>query len=186
MKRRDFFRNTIPAATLLPAIVDGYSAKAFTGNSPLLMALLNPNIDTDHVLVIVQLNGGNDGLNTVIPIDSYGNYFNARQNIAIPQAKILSLTGTNKTGFHPAMTGMQTLFNEGKLSVVQSAGYATPNFSHFRATDIWMSASDANACGEQWLGWSVFEYGVPELSEWLSQFIDARSISDPDWVGNLT
>jgi uncharacterized protein (DUF1501 family) len=144
MKRRVFLRNSIPAAAIFPAIVDGYSAKAFTGNSPLLMALLNPNIDTDHVLVIVQLNGGNDGLNTVIPIESYGNYYNARQNIAIPQSKILSLTGINKTGFHPAMTGMQTLFNEGKLTVVQSAGYAAPNFSHFRATDIWMSGSDAN------------------------------------------
>src|SRR6476620_1604788 len=108
MKRRDFFRNSIPAAAILPAIVDGYSAKAFTLNSPLLQALLTPNIDTDHVLVIVQLSGGNDGLNTGIPIDTYSNYYNARQNIAIPQNKILSLTGANKTGLHPAMTGMQT------------------------------------------------------------------------------
>ena len=144
MKRRDFFKNSIPAAALLPAIIDGYSAKAFTGNSPLLHALLNPNIDTDHVLVIVQLNGGNDGLNTVIPVDTYSSYYNARQNIAIPQNRILSLTGTKQTGLHPAMAGMQQLFNNGQLSIVQSVGYPTPNFSHFRATDIWMSASDAN------------------------------------------
>jgi uncharacterized protein (DUF1501 family) len=144
MKRRDFLKNTVPAAALLPAIVDGYSVKAFTGNSPLLLALLNPTIDTDHVMVIVQLNGGNDGLNTVIPIDSYSSYFNARTNIAIPQNRILALSGTNKTGLHPAMTGMQALYNEGKLSVVQAVGYPTPNFSHFRATDIWMSATDAN------------------------------------------
>src|SRR5215471_4540822 len=142
MKRRDFLKNTVPAAALLPAIVDGYSVKAFTGHSPLLQALLDPTIDTDHVLVIVQFNGGNDGLNTVIPIDTYSNYFNARSNIAIPQNKILPLSGTNKTGLHPSMTGMQPLFNEGKLSIVQAVGYPTPNFSHFRATDIWMSASD--------------------------------------------
>jgi len=171
MKRRDFLKNTIPAATIFPAIVDGYSAKAFTGNSPLLSALLSPNIDTDHVLVIVQLNGGNDGLNTVIPIENYSNYYNARQNIAIPQSKILSLAGTNKTGFHPAMTGMQNLFNEGKLTVIQSAGYAAPNFSHFRATDIWMSASDANTVvNSGWAGrylnteYANFPNGYPNSS----------------------
>jgi len=145
MKRRDFLKKTIPAATLLPAIVDGYSVKAFTGNSPLLLALMNPSIDTDHVLVIVQLSGGNDGLNTVIPKDNYGNYYNARPNIAIPQNRILTLTGTNATGLHPGLTGMQALYNEGKLSIVQAVGYPSPNFSHFRATDIWMSGSDAGA-----------------------------------------
>src|SRR5947207_896469 len=102
MKRRDFFKHSIPAAALLPAIVDGYSVKAFTGNSPLLLALLNPTIDTDHVLVIVQLSGGDDGLNTVNPIENYSSYVNARSNIAIPQNRVLSLTGTNKTGLHPS------------------------------------------------------------------------------------
>src|SRR5207244_2166949 len=116
---------------LLPAIVDGYSVKAFTGNSPLLMALMDPGIDTDHVLVIVQLSGGNDGLNTVIPLDEYSSYYNARSNIAIPQNKVLSLSGTSKTGLHPAMTGLRTLYNEEKLSIVQAVGYPSPNFSHF-------------------------------------------------------
>ena len=62
MRRRDFLRNSVPAAALLPAVVDGYSVKAFTGQSPLLQALMDPTIDTDHVLVIIQLSGGNDGL----------------------------------------------------------------------------------------------------------------------------
>lgn len=144
MKRRDFLKKTVPAATLLPAIVDGYSVKAFTGNSALLQSLLSPQIDTDHVLVVVQLNGGNDGLNTVIPISNYSNYYNARTNVAIPQNRILNLSGTAETGLHPAMTGMQALFNEGKLNIVQAVGYPSPNFSHFRATDIWMSASSSN------------------------------------------
>jgi len=56
MKRKDFIKNTVPAAALLPAIVDGYSVKAFTGNSPLMQALMSPTIDTDHVLVIVLEN----------------------------------------------------------------------------------------------------------------------------------
>ncbi len=70
--------------------------------------------ETDKVLVMIQLFGGNDGLNMVIPIETYRDYQNARPNIAIPQNKILPLNGTAKTGFHPSMTGMQTLFNEGK------------------------------------------------------------------------
>jgi uncharacterized protein (DUF1501 family) len=136
MKRRDFLRTTLPA-TILPAVINGFSVKAFGAESPLVQLL--GTTDTDHVLVIVQLNGGNDGLNTVIPIDGYANYFNARSNIAIPQNKILKLT--DKTALNPAMTGMKALYDEGKLGVVQAVGYPLPNFSHFRATDIWMSAS---------------------------------------------
>jgi uncharacterized protein (DUF1501 family) len=143
MKRRDFLRNTIPAAAVLPAVVDGYSVKAFNANSPLLNALLNPTIETDHVLVIVQLSGGNDGLNMVIPISTYGDYYNARSNVAIAQNKILALNGYAQTGLHPAMTGLQSMYNEGKLNIVQAVGYPSPNFSHFRATDIWMSGSSS-------------------------------------------
>ena len=84
MKRRDFFKKTIPAAALLPAIVDGYSVKAFTPNSLLMQALLNPQIETDHVLVIVQLNGGNDGLNMVIPISNYSAYYLSLIHISEP------------------------------------------------------------------------------------------------------
>ena len=144
MKRRTFLKNTIPAAAIFPAVVNGYSVKAFTGNSPLLQALMNPAIDTDHVLVIVQLHGGNDGLNTVIPISTYSAYNNARTNIAIAENQVLALNGYAQTGLHPAMTGMQTLYNEDKLNIVQSVGYPSPNFSHFRATDIWMSGSDSD------------------------------------------
>jgi uncharacterized protein (DUF1501 family) len=144
MRRRVFLKNTIPAAAMLPAMVDGYAVKVFHANSPLLQALMNPAIDTDHVLVIIQLSGGNDGLNMVIPISTYGDYYSARSNVAIAQNKILPLTGYAQTGLHPAMTGMQSLYNEGKLNIVQSVGYPSPNFSHFRATDIWMSGSAAD------------------------------------------
>ena len=113
---------------------------------------------TDHVLVLIQLNGGNDGLNMVIPLEFYSNYYNARPNIAIPQNRVLALTGNNKTGFHPSMTGLQSLYNEGMVSVVQAVGYPTPNFSHFRATDIWMSASDSTEVVNS--GWAGRYLGV--------------------------
>ncbi|HTL06714.1 MAG TPA: hypothetical protein VL307_00610, partial [Chitinophagaceae bacterium] len=144
MQRRDFLKTSIPTATILPALIGGFSVKAYSADSPFMQALMGAATDTDKVLVLVQLNGGNDGLNMVIPIENYGDYYNARTNIAIPQNKVLALNGNNKTGLHPSMTGMQTLFNEGKLAIVQAVGYPSPNFSHFRATDIWMSASDAN------------------------------------------
>jgi len=144
MKRRTFLKNSIPAAALVPAIIDGYSVKAFSNNSPLLQALMHPTIDTDHVLVIVQLSGGNDGLNMVIPISTYSNYYNARSNIAIAQNRILPLNGYSLSGLHPSMTGLQALYNDGKLNIVQAVGYPIPNFSHFRATDIWMSGSSSS------------------------------------------
>jgi uncharacterized protein (DUF1501 family) len=144
MDRRKFLRTTLPAVTL-PAFINGFSFKAF-GNAPQngLLQLLNGATATDHVLVIVQLYGGNDGLNMVIPIDMYANYYNARANVAIQQSKVLRLDGTDKTGFHPVMTGLQNMFNDGKVSVVQSVGYANPDFSHFRATDIWMSGDSTS------------------------------------------
>jgi uncharacterized protein (DUF1501 family) len=144
MKRRDFLRSTIPTATILPTVIGGFSVKAIAADSALLQALSGAATDTDKVFVIIQMNGGNDGLNMVIPLENYANYFNARSNIAIPQNRVLTLTGNDKTGLHPSMTGLQSLFNDGKLAVVQAVGYPAPNFSHFRATDIWMSASDSN------------------------------------------
>jgi uncharacterized protein (DUF1501 family) len=144
MKRRDFFKSAIPAGAIMPALIGGFSVKAYAATSPLLQALMGTATNTDHVLVIVQLTGGNDGLNMVIPADDYSSYTAARANIAIPENMILPLNGyEKKTGLHPAMTGLQTLFNDGKLAVIQGVSYPSPSFSHFRATDIWMSASDA-------------------------------------------
>jgi len=140
MKRRNFLRNTIPAAVTLPGLLNGFSFTAYGSQDNALAALFRETFtDTDHVFVLIQLAGGNDGLNMVIPLDVYANYYNARTNVAIPQSKVLRLDGTDRTGFHPAMTALQNMYNEGKVSVVQSVGYENPNFSHFRATDIWNS-----------------------------------------------
>jgi uncharacterized protein (DUF1501 family) len=97
-----------------------------------------------RVLVLIQLNGGNDGLNTVIPVDQYGAYQAARPNIALPQNKILKLNGADAMALHPSLSEIQQLFNEGKAGIVQAVSYPKPNFSHFRATDIWMTGSDSD------------------------------------------
>src|SRR5688500_1013688 len=151
MKRRAFLQKTLPAATVLPALINGYSVSAFAADSPLVRALMQSTTDTDHVLVIIQLSGGNDGLNTVIPVSNYSSYYNARTNIAIPQPRVLTLVNSG-AGLHPSMSGLYNMFSNGQLKVIQAVGYPQPNFSHFRATDIWMSASNSNQ--EVFSGWA--------------------------------
>jgi uncharacterized protein (DUF1501 family) len=161
MKRRDFIRSTGTGA-VLPAVINGLSLKAFAEDSP-LHVLLSNSTETDHVLVIVQLSGGNDGLNMVLPRDNYSAYYNARTNIAIPEAKILALNKFDNTGLNPAMKSMQTLFNDGKLGIVQAVGYPQPNFSHFRATDIWMSAADSTQVLTSGWGGRYLNYEYPNF-----------------------
>ncbi|RRB07802.1 DUF1501 domain-containing protein [Larkinella rosea] len=152
MKRRHFLQRA--ASSLLPVLIDGYGAKAFARPSSLVQSLISLAGQSDRVLVIIQLQGGNDGLNMVIPLDQMSVYTSAgfRGNIAIPEAKALKLKYYAETGLHPAMAGMQQLFNDGKLSIVQGVSYPTPNFSHFRASDIWMTGVDSDKTSAS--GWT--------------------------------
>jgi uncharacterized protein (DUF1501 family) len=168
MKRRDFLGN-LSSALVLPVVVDGFSAKAFTGSSPFLNALLKVAGQTDRVLVVVQLNGGNDGLNTVLPLDQYSTYMTLRGNIAIPEAKVLRLTANNTAGLHPTMTGLQRLYNDGKVSMVQGVSYPQPNFSHFRSSDIWFTAADSTQ-------------NLP--TGWMGRYLDSRFPNYPDAYPN--
>jgi uncharacterized protein (DUF1501 family) len=142
MKRRNFLKN-ITAGVAVPSLIGGFGVKAYANSpfSPLFNALTT---DTDHVLVMIQLSGGNDGLNTVVPIDQYAKLAIGRPEVILPEASILPLTGTNKVGLHPALGGLRELYDEGQLRIVQNVGYPNPNLSHFRATDIWMSGADSD------------------------------------------
>jgi uncharacterized protein (DUF1501 family) len=152
MQRRKFIRNAGIASVGVPGLVNGFTVKAHSQDN-MLGRLLAPGTANDHILVLVQMSGGNDGLNTVIPLDQYSSYYNARANIAIPEASVLPLTGTYATGLHPALTGLRDMYNNGNLAIVQSVGYPNPSFSHFRATDIWNTASASNQfLNDGWLG----------------------------------
>lgn len=140
MERRKFLKNSI-AACASTLLLESISKKAF-GQSGMLDALRSAT--NDKVLVFVQLNGGNDGLNTILPLDQYTNLSAARSNILIPDTKALALSGLSATGFHPAMSGMKELFDSKYLSFVQGVSYPTPDFSHFRATDIWLTGANYN------------------------------------------
>ena len=152
MKRRDFIKNTSLAST--PLFFNGFPlfASAYTGNS-LFDFLAKTTYGCGKILVIIQQNGGNDGLNTIFPLDQYANLQNARSNIIIPQNAILPLNNTTTTGMHPALSELRDLYNNGKVCIVQAVSYPNPNFSHFRATDIWFSASDSSQYLDTgWLG----------------------------------
>ena len=145
--------------------------------------MLGETATNDHVLVLVQLGGGNDGLNMVVPLDMYANYYNARPNVAIQQSRVLRLDGTDRSGLHPAMTDMQNMFNEGKVNVVQSVGYPNQNFSHFRSTDIWMTGDNNNdRFNREKRGWMgrYLESEYPGYPDAYPNARYARSAGDTD------
>ena len=109
-----------------------------------------PGVPQDHVLVVIQMGGGNDGLNTVIPF-GFPEYYKARPGIGVAEKDVLKLSGADGVGLHPQLTGFKDLYDEGMLAVVQGVGYPNPNRSHFKSMDIWHTA-DTTATGDGWIG----------------------------------
>jgi len=140
MKRRDFLRVATPVITL-PLVLGGFPIRAF-GRSRALDALWQALSSTDRVLVLIQLDGGNDGINTLIPLDQLSTYYQVRPQIALPESKLLRIS--DEVAFHPAMGALQRMYNDGMVAIIQGVAYPNTNLSHFRSTDIWMTASDAN------------------------------------------
>ena len=170
MKRKEFLKKAATAG-ILPFFINGFNIKLH-GATPMLQAIAEAAAKNGRVFVLIQLNGGNDGLNTIIPVDQYSNLSNARNNVLIQQSKVLALNGTSNTGMHPAMSGLRKMFNDGKVSIVQSVGYPNPNFSHFRATDIWHQAGDSTQfLNTGWTGryledlYSGFPIGYPNTND---------------------
>lgn len=142
MDRRVFIKNTLSASVFSSLILSG----------ALDSCSRRPSTSAQKVLVLIQLEGGNDGLNTVIPINQYKNLIEARKNILIPEKKILRLNDTEITGFHPSMAAIQKLYNNKYATIIQSVGYDNPDLSHFRAIDNWYSASPSETISTGWLG----------------------------------
>jgi len=162
MKRRNFIKNLSLASLSLPFISNGFGMQAIT--KKLFGSSKNAE---DRVLIIIRLNGGNDGLNMIIPIDQYDNLMIQRPNIILPQNQILSLT--NSVGIHPIMTGMKTMFEQGKLTVVQNVGYPEQNRSHFRSSDIWASGS----------------LDINQTSGWMGRYFESEQANFPEDYPNI-
>ncbi len=130
MNRRNFLKQASLASTamFLPKFVSGFN-------------LIDSAVATGKKLVIIQLSGGNDGLNTVVP---FRNDIYHKNRLSLAQKKSNLIGITDEIGFHESLIAHSNLYNNGELCVVNNVGYPNPNRSHFRSTDIWHTGSDAN------------------------------------------
>ena len=160
MERRHFLHNLAHVAAA-PTIFSSlaFNTLDFSGNS-----FLSNTIEDGKIIVIIRMDGGNDGLNTVIPLDQMSELSNARPHVILPENKIISL-GSNDLGLHPSLSDFKPLFDEDRLKIIQNVGYPNPDFSHFRSMDIWQSASDSN----QYL-----------TSGWMARYIENQHPSYPE------
>jgi uncharacterized protein (DUF1501 family) len=150
----------------------GLSAVALSGKVPALFARAADDAAkadrTERVLVVVELNGGNDGLNTVIPFENDA-YHKARPTLHIEKDKVVKLN--DQIGLHPNMAPAAELFKDGKLTIVQGVGYPEPDRSHFRSMEIWQTASTAARA---------------PTTGWLGRFLDLNfKEDDSEWLGAL-
>ena len=145
MKRRNFIKltSTASAISLLPSQV--------TASLNIAKSFLDCTI-SNRKLVLINLAGGNDGLNTIIPINYYDIYSNLRPSIKVPSNGLNSyinlddtLDETQQIGLHPSLTGFKNLYDNDLLRIIQSVGYPSQNKSHFASTDIYSSANDGNS-----------------------------------------
>jgi uncharacterized protein (DUF1501 family) len=154
--RRDF----------LARLAGGSVVVSLSGHVPVFLsqaAAAEPTDGKDTILVVVQLTGGNDGLNTIVPYNN-DEYRKSRPKLAIPAKDVLKINDT--VGWHPSARGLSKLMEAGKLAVVQGVGYSNPNRSHFEAMDIW------HTCQRK---------GNPRSTGWLGRFLDAsRKATDAD------
>ena len=137
IKRKEFIQigSLATASLMVPKFL-----KAFEGQPMVLPG--------NKVVVILQLSGGNDGLNTVIPVRN-DLYYKARPKLGIAKEKALSVT--DEVSLHPALTGFKEMYDEGNLAILNNVGYPNPDRSHFRSMDIWHTASQST---EYWTnGW---------------------------------
>ena len=138
----------------------------------------------DRVLVIVNLQGGNDGLNTVVP-HGMPSYYTFRPTLGIAAGDVLRIDET--IGFNPELKGLKALYDKGQVAVVQGVGYPKPDFSHFRSTEIWQTAAPDSYAGTGWLGRYLDGstanasnlFGAVAISDILPEALIARTVDVP-------
>lgn len=138
MKRRSFLRHSTHGLAV-PALLGSFGFSPYRN----LSSLLKLSEETDKVLVLIFLQGGNDGLNTLIPLSQLSALNKVRPHVILPENKLLKLSDSG-LALHPSLKGLQELYTQGRLRPIQSVGYPEQNYSHFRSTDIWMSGSDSD------------------------------------------
>ncbi|MCB0516252.1 MAG: DUF1501 domain-containing protein [Chitinophagales bacterium] len=120
---------------------------------------MQPLRENERVLVVIQLNGGNDGLNTIVPFQD-DLYYKNRPNLSLAKKELIALDTYN--ALHPALSNLQKYYHEGELSVIHSVGYPNPNRSHFRSMDIYHSAAPQSYENTGWVGRYIDNFCMPE------------------------
>ncbi|MEO1651904.1 MAG: DUF1501 domain-containing protein [Bacteroidota bacterium] len=147
MNRRDFLKLSGPLSAA-PLLLNAIPVRSFFPDD----VLLNTNCDevSARALVIIKLDGGNDGLNTVIPLSEYDRYAHYRPKIRIPETgsnKYIkldnSLSNQQQVGLHPSLKEIKTLYDEGFVNIIQGVGYPDHNRSHFKSSDLWETGGDS-------------------------------------------
>ena len=147
MARRQFL-TTLGKGSALSMFMGGFSLQAFS--SPELNHALNSSSD-ERILVLIQMAGGNDGLNTLIPLYDYDYYRNVRPKIGYSPNQIIPLN--DDIAIPANCTAWERMWKDGMMKTIQGVGYPEQNLSHFRSSDIWSTASDANEVWSSgWLG----------------------------------
>jgi len=146
VNRRRFLESTLAGSGLVAL---GLNVPAFLSRTALAAGPSPGKSSKETILVVVELTGGNDGLNTVIPFKD-PEYAKLRPTLAIPRAQVKKLN--DDVGLHPSLAGLAELHDDRSLCVVQGVGYPNPSQSHFRSMDVWQAASTAETLTEGWLG----------------------------------
>jgi uncharacterized protein (DUF1501 family) len=144
--RRTFLKQTIATTGL---VAWGINAPRFLSQTALATPLADKAGAKDTILVVVQLTGGNDGLNTVVPYADEG-YGKLRNVLKIPKDQLKKVN--DQIGLHPSLDGLAGLLEDKALCIVQGVGYPNPDESHFRSMDIWQGASQEKTITEGWIG----------------------------------
>jgi uncharacterized protein (DUF1501 family) len=128
--------------------------------NPSLLSLGLSQQNNDRILVMIRLKGGNDGLNTIIPLFDFSRYQNLRPNIAIPSQNAINLN--TELGMHPAMNSLKSFWDRGDMKLINNVGYPDQNLSHFRSSDIWATSSNSNVVWDTGFLGRLFDDRYPE------------------------
>jgi len=158
MTRREFVKKGLTIVAVGMTAPSFLTRTALALNNPwdLAQAQSRPGTPDENILVVVQMGGGNDGLNTLVPFTEDA-YYRARPTLALPQKDVLRVTDT--LGLHPNLGKVKGLYDKGAMAVIQGVGYPNPSRSHFKSMEIWHTADPEGR---------VVRYG------WIGRYFDSK------------
>jgi uncharacterized protein (DUF1501 family) len=162
--RREFLRRGLTVAAVGLTAPSFLTRTAYALNNPADLPLVHsrPGVPDDPIVVVLQMAGGNDGLNTLVP---YGmdEYYRVRPTLAVPKEQVLRIN--DEIGMNPALADLKSLYDEGHMAIIQGVGYPNPNRSHFRSMEIWETAADSD---------KTLSYG------WIGRYFDNACSGAPE------